>query len=138
MISQEIPLILCNLKFRWRVHMNPPLVPVLNQITRVHALPSHFFKISFRVILPNTPTFSVVSFLRVSPPKPYMHSSSHPYEPHAQPNSFFSILSPAQYWVRSTNHLDPLYAMMQYTIFKFYFIFVVQHYYSSRLLNIIM
>jgi len=25
--------------------------------------------------------------------------------PHAQPISFFSILSPAQYWVRSTNHL---------------------------------
>ena len=31
--------------------------------------------------------------------------SPHPYAPHAQPISFFSILSPAQYWVRSTNHL---------------------------------
>ena len=30
--------------------------------------------------------------------------------PHAQPISFFSILSPAQYWVRSTNHLAPHYA----------------------------
>ena len=29
----------------------------------------------------------------------------HPYAPHAQPISFFPILSPAQYWVRSTNHL---------------------------------
>ena len=29
--------------------------------------------------------------------------SPHPYAPHAQPISFFSILSPAQYWVRSTN-----------------------------------
>ena len=29
----------------------------------------------------------------------------HPYAPHAQPISFFSILSPAQYWVRSTSHL---------------------------------
>ena len=27
--------------------------------------------------------------------------------PHAQPILFFSILSPAQYWVRSTNHLSP-------------------------------
>ena len=26
--------------------------------------------------------------------------SPHPYAPHAQPISFFSILSPAQYWVR--------------------------------------
>ena len=29
----------------------------------------------------------------------------------AQPISFFSILSPAQYWVRSTNHLAPRYAI---------------------------
>ena len=28
-----------------------------------------------------------------------------------QPISFFSILSPAQYWVRSTNHLVPRYAI---------------------------
>ena len=35
----------------------------------------------------------------------------HPYAPHAQPISFFSILSPAQYWVRSTNHLAPRYAV---------------------------
>ena len=33
------------------------------------------------------------------------------YAPHAQPISFFSFLSPAQYWVRSTNHLAPRYAL---------------------------
>ena len=38
-------------------------------------------------------------------------SSLHPYAPHAQPISLFSILSPAQYWVRSTNHLAPRYAI---------------------------
>ena len=37
--------------------------------------------------------------------------SPHPYAPHAQPISFFSILSPAQYWLRSTNHLAPRYAI---------------------------
>ena len=37
--------------------------------------------------------------------------SPHPHAPHAQPVSFFSILSPAQYWLRSTNHLVPLYAI---------------------------
>jgi len=31
--------------------------------------------------------------------------SPHPYAPHAQPISFFSILSPAQYWVSNTEHL---------------------------------
>ena len=52
-----------------------------------------------------------VSFLLVSPPRPYTTPSPQPYAPHAQPISFFSILSPAQYWVRSTNHLAPRYAI---------------------------
>ena len=37
----------------------------------------------------------------VSPPRPYTPPSPHPYTPHAQPISFFLILSPAQYWARS-------------------------------------
>ena len=35
--------------------------------------------------------------LSVSPSRPYTLPSPHPYAPHAQPISFFSILSPAQY-----------------------------------------
>jgi hypothetical protein len=34
--------------------------------------------------------------------KPHIHLSSPPYMLHALPISFFSILSPEQYWVRST------------------------------------
>ena len=34
-----------------------------------------------------------------SPPRPYTPTFPHPYAPHAQPISFFSSLSPAQYWV---------------------------------------
>ena len=49
----------------------------------------------------------VVSFPPFSPPRPYTPPSPHPYAPHAQPISFFSILSPAQYWMRSTDHLAP-------------------------------
>ena len=45
------------------------------------------------------------------PARPYTPNSPHPYAPHAQPISFFSILSPAQYWVSSTNHLAPRYAI---------------------------
>ena len=37
--------------------------------------------------------------------------SPNPYTPHAQPILFFSILLPAQYWVRITYHLAPLYAI---------------------------
>ena len=44
------------------------------------------------------------------PTKTLYTPSPHPYAPHAQPISLFSILSPAQYWVRNTNHLAPLYA----------------------------
>jgi hypothetical protein len=32
-----------------------------------------------------------------------------PYAPHAPPISFFSILPPAQYWVRNTDHAAPHY-----------------------------
>ena len=52
----------------------------------------------------------MVTFPPVSPPRPYTLPFPHPYAPHAQPISFFSILSPAQYWVRSTNHLGPRYS----------------------------
>ena len=37
------------------------------------------------------------------PTKTQYTPSPHPYAPNAQPISFFSILSPAQYWVSSTN-----------------------------------
>jgi len=45
------------------------------------------------------------------PTKTLYTPSPHPYASHAQPISFFSILSPAQYWVRSTDHLAPRYAI---------------------------
>ena len=45
------------------------------------------------------------------PTKTLYTPSPHPYAPHSQPISFFSILSPAQYWVSSTNHLAPRYAI---------------------------
>ena len=45
------------------------------------------------------------------PTKTLYTPSPRPYAPHAQPISFFSILSPTQYWVRSTDHLAPRYAI---------------------------
>jgi hypothetical protein len=50
----------------------------------------------------------MVSFPQASPPKSCTHLSPPPYAPHAQPISFFLILPPAQYWVRST---DPYYSL---------------------------
>jgi hypothetical protein len=57
----------------------------------------------------------VVTFPPVSPLRPNTLSCPHPYAPHAQPISFFLILSPARYWVRSTNHLVPRYAVSSIT-----------------------
>ena len=48
------------------------------------------------------------------PTKTLYTPSPHPYAPHAQPISFFSILSPAQYWVRGTDHLAPRYAISSF------------------------
>ena len=45
------------------------------------------------------------------PTKTLYTPSPHPYVPHAKPISFFSILSPAQYWVRNTDHLPLRYAV---------------------------
>jgi hypothetical protein len=44
---------------------------------------------------------------QVFPPTPCAYLSSPPYAPHAPPISFFSILPPAQYWVRNTDHSAP-------------------------------
>ena len=52
------------------------------------------------------------------PTKTLYTPSPHPYAPRAQPISFFSILSPAQYWVRSKSHLAPRYAEVYITYNK--------------------
>ena len=46
------------------------------------------------------------SFPQVSPLEPCAHLSPPPYAPHAPPISFFSILPPAQYLVRSKDTLE--------------------------------
>src|SRR5215469_12623231 len=48
----------------------------------------------------------MVSFPRVSPLEPCTHLYPPPYAPHAPPISLFSILPPAQYWVRSKRSLS--------------------------------
>ena len=78
----------------------PPSVPILSQIHPV-STPSHFrrsiliLSSHLRLGLPNG------LFPSGFPTKALYTPFPLPYAPHAQPISFFSILPPAQYWVRS-------------------------------------
>ena len=100
--SQEIPRILRKPKVHYRTHKRPPPVSILGQPNPVHVPTSYFLEIHPNIIHPSTPRSPQWSpSLRFPQQDPIHPPSPHPYAPHAQPISFFSISSPAQYWVRS-------------------------------------
>ena len=109
--SQETPRISRNPKVHYRTHKRlPPSLSWATPIQSIYPHPTSWRSVlilftHLRLGLPSG------SFPPVSPPRPYTPPSPHPYVPHAQPISFFSILSPVQYWVRSTDHLAPRYAI---------------------------
>ena len=114
--SQEIPLISRNPKVHYRTHKPPPPVPILGQPNSVHIPTSHLLENHPNIIHPSTPRSPQWSLSLRFPHQDLYTPSPHQYALHAQPNSFFSILSPAQYWVRSTNHLAPRYAISRYLV----------------------
>ena len=110
--SQEIPRISRNPKVHYRTHKRPPPVSILAQPYPVHIPTSHLLEIRPNIIHPSTPRSPQRSPSLRFPHQDPIHSTLlNPYAPHAQPISFFSILSPAQYWLTSTNHLAPRYVI---------------------------
>ena len=105
--SQEIPRISRNPKVRYPTHKRPPPVSILGQPNPVHIPTSHLLEIYPNIIHPSTPRSPQWSLSLRFPQQDPITPSPHPYAPHAQPISLFSILSLAQYWVRSTDHLAP-------------------------------
>jgi len=96
--SQEIPHISRNPKVHYRTHNRPPTVSILGQPNPVHIPTSHLLEVRPNVIHPSMPRSHQWSPSLRFPHQTLYTPSRHPYAPHAQPISFFSILSPAQYW----------------------------------------
>ena len=93
--SQEIPRILWNLKFHYRIYKCPPPVPIPSQLDPVHTPISHFLKIHLNIILPSTSGTPKWSLSFRFPHKNPVYASPLPlYALHAPPISLFSILSP--------------------------------------------
>ena len=92
--SQEIPRISQNPKVHYRTHTRPPPVSILGQPNAVHIPTSHLLEIHPNIIHPSTPRSPQWSLSFRFPHQDPLHPTfPHPHAPHAQPISFFSILS---------------------------------------------
>jgi hypothetical protein len=102
--SREIPRILWNQKVYKRVHKGPPTVSILSQLNPVQT--PHPTSWRFALVLSSHLSLRLPNglFLSGFPTKLLYKLLSSTYALHVPPISFFSVLSPAKYWVRSTDN----------------------------------
>ena len=90
--SQEIPRISQNPKVHYRTDKRLPPVSILGQPNPVHIPTSHLLQIHPNIIHTSTPRSPLWSPSLWFPYQdPIQSTSPHPYAPHAQPISFFSM-----------------------------------------------
>ena len=110
--SQEIPRISRNPKVHYRTHKRPPPVSILGQPNPVHKPTSHLLETHPNIIHPSTPRSRLWSPSLLFPQQDPVHPPLLAHTRHMpSPSHSSRFLSPAQYWLRSTNHLAPRYAI---------------------------
>jgi len=75
-LVKKFPAFYGNLKFHFRVHNIPPLVPTLSQMNPVHNFPPYLPKIHSNIILPSTSRFSEWSLPFRFPYRAIIHMTS--------------------------------------------------------------
>ena len=108
--SQEIPRISRNPEVHYRTHKRAPTVSILGQPNPVH-IPTSLLEIYPNIIHPSIPRSPQWSPSLRFPHQDITQPLSSPIRATCPAHLIHSILSPAQYWVRSTNHLAPRYAI---------------------------
>ena len=96
--SQEFPRISRNPKVHYRTHKRPPPASTLGQPNPVHIPTSHLLEIHPNIIHHLRLGLPSGLFPSGFPTKTLYTPSPHPYVPHTQPISFFSIMS-CYYWM---------------------------------------
>ena len=90
-LVKKIPHILWNPKVHYRTHKRPPPVPVLGQLNPVHIPTSHPLEFHANIIHPSSPRSPQWSLSLRFPHQDRIRPPPHPYAPHAQPITFFSV-----------------------------------------------
>ena len=109
-LVKKFPGISRNPKVHYRIHKRPPPVSILGLPNPVHVPTSHLLQIHPNIIHPSMPRSPQWSPSLRFPCQDPIHPPPFTHAPHAQPISFFSILSPAQY----CTHLPFLSKMYHY------------------------